>query len=737
MSIKTFVSKSLPYHDKFEEVQVFKIDTENTTYAIEILDGYVNNAYWGEKIKNDFDIQLGLEFNSSQAAYSSWQRQREEYPFFGGRFYDNESLKVTFPDGVRDTVLRYKDYVISKDKNTLTLILKDEVYPLTVKLIYKIYEGLDVIDRHTEIINEGREEIKLETFYSANWVLHYNEKNRLTYMGSAWGHEYEVKTADIGLSTITLGSKAGVSAAQNIPYFAIDDYTATENTGNVYFGTLQWSGNWQMNIGRTINRITQVNGGISNFDCDMWLKGGESFVTPVFTGGFVTGGFGAANRQLHDYIRTTTQTPFTNKVMPVLYNAWATFLFDVSEELIMAQAKKCADLGVELLLIDDGWMKGRINDRAGLGDWVPDPVKFPNGLKPVVDYVNSLGMKFGIWVEPEMVNPDSDLYRAHPDWVMNYPTREREEKRCQLTLNLAREDVYQFTVDWLDKLLSESNIECLKWDMNRYFSQAGWPEAETKEQKTIYIKYVQNFHRILEHINKKFPHVMIENCASGGLRTDLSMTKWCGRINRSDNQDAIDVLQLHEGFTKTNLSKSAGGGCHFHHTPYFPNGRAESMKFLAHVAYNGSLSIGYDLRRLTDEQIEELKGYVAYYKKIRETVQLGDMYVLSSAFDKNAPCVTFQYVSKDKNKSVILCYGNNNGFILRLPAIKPLGLDPDKLYKVTLPTCTDWMKNDKWEYPVLSGDGLMKIGINTAKFDAFKDPVYDCFAIEIEETHGV
>ena len=737
MPIKTFVSKSLPYRDVFEEVQVFKIDTENTTYAIEILDGYVNNAYWGEKIKNDFDIQLGLEFNSSQAAYSSWQRQREEYPFFGGRFYDNESLKVTFPDGVRDTVLRYKDYVISKDKNTLTLILKDEVYPLTVKLIYKIYEGLDVIDRHTEIINEGSEEIKLETFYSANWVLHYNEKNRLTYMGSAWGHEYEVKTADIGLSTITLGSKAGVSAAQNIPYFAIDDYTATENRGNVYFGTLQWSGNWQMNIGRTINRITQVNGGISNFDCDMWLKGGESFITPVFTGGFVTGGFGAASRQLHDYIRTTTKTHFTNEVMPVLYNAWATFEFDVSEELIMAQAKKCADLGVELLLIDDGWMKGRINDKAGLGDWVPDPVKFPNGLKPVVDYVNSLGMKFGIWVEPEMVNPDSDLYRAHPDWVMNYPTREREEHRFQLTLNLAREDVYQFTVGWLDKFLSELNIEYLKWDMNRFFSQAGWPEAETKEQKSIYIKYVQNFYRIFEHINKKFPNVMIENCASGGLRTDLSMTKWCGRINRSDDQDAIDVMQIHEGFTKVNLAKSAGGGCHFHHTPFGPNGRSESMKFLAHMAYNGSLSIGYDLRRLTEEQTEELKGYVAYYKKIRETVQLGDMYVLSSAFDKNAPYVGFQYVSKDKNKSIIFCYANNIGFHSRLPAIKPLGLDPDKLYKVTLPTCTEWLKHDDWDYPVLSGDGLMKIGVVTTKFAVFKDAVYDCFAIEIEETQGI
>ncbi len=728
MPIKTFITNAITGSD-LSDIRIFKIDTANTTYAIEILDGYVNNAYWGEKLINDFDIQAGLEYNTNQFAYSHLYRQKEEYPFFGGRFYDNESLKVNFPDGVRDTVLKYSDYVISNDEKSLTLILKDEVYPLTVKLIYKIYEGLDVIDRHTEIINEGSDEIQLETFYSANWILGYNQKQRLTYMGSGWGHEYEVKTADIGLDTITLQSKAGVSCAQNIPYFVVDDYTATEHTGRVHFGTLQWSGNWQMNIGRTINRITQVNGGISNFDCDIWLKGGETFTTPVFTGGFVTDGFGAANRQLHDYLRATTKNQFTNKVMPVLYNAWATFLFDVSEELIMAQAKKCADLGVELLLIDDGWMKGRKNAHAGLGDWVPDPDKFPNGLAPVVDYVNSLGMKFGLWVEPEMVNTDSDLYRAHPDWVMNYPTREREEKRWQLTLNLARDDVYEFTVNWLDELLSSANIECLKWDMNRYFSQAGWPEAETKEQKRLYIKYVQNLHKIFAHINEKFPHVMIENCASGGLRADLAMAPYSGRINRSDNQDAIDALQLHEGFTKFNLAKTAGGGCHFHHIPYFPNNRAESMKFLAHVAYNASLSVGYDLRRLDEEQIEELKGYIAYYKKIRETVQLGDMYVLSSAFDKNAPFVAFQYVAKDKKKSIILVYGNNIGFIQRLPAIKPMGLDPKKLYKVTLPTCEKW----KWDYPVLSGDGLMKMGVNTARCAAIEDPVYGCFAIEIEE----
>ena len=728
MSIKYYLKNSDICGNK-KNIPLFVIDTKNTTYAIDVLDGYVNNAYWGKKLKNHNDIPLGVYVANLQSNHTKPERQREEYSAFGGRFYDNESLKVTFADGVRDTVLKYQSYEINEDENTLTIILKDENYPLLVKLFYKIYDGLDIIDRYTVIENLSTEEITLNTFHSAQWVMPWIPKQRLTYMGSSWSHESQIKTTDIGLNTITLESRAGVSAAQNAPYFAIDNYTATEHSGDVWFGTLQWSGNWQMHIFKSTNRITKVTGGISNFDCDLVLKGGESFETPIFTGGFVTEGFGSANRQLHEYQRKINKTPFINEVMPVLYNAWSTFFFDVSEELILSQAKHFADIGVEMLVIDDGWFKGRLKDRAGLGDWTPDPKKFPNGLKPVVDHINSLGIKFGIWVEPEMINPDSDLYREHPDWVMNYPTRERELQRHQLTLNLAREDVFEFTRDWLDKLLSSANIEHLKWDMNRFFSQAGWPEAETKEQKSIYIKYVQNFQRLLKFINEKYPHVLIENCASGGLRADIATTKWCARINRSDNQDAIDVLPMHEGFVKIHPTKFAGGGCHFHHTPYaMTSGRSETMKRMAYTAFNGSLAIGYDLRRLSEEEKEELKGYINYYKKIRETVQLGDMYILNSAYDKESKSIAYQYVNKDKSKSVIFVYANNIGFRPVLPAIMPMGLDPDKLYSIKFVDCK--FINS---YPDTTGDGLMKIGIQTSNRAAFFDAVYDCFAIEIEE----
>jgi len=727
MSISYYMKSSDFYGNNFD-IPLFVIDTENTTYAFDVKNGYLNNAYHGKKLKSHNDIPLCAQVMSLQSTRSTLGRQREEYPAFGGMFYDKECLKVTFADGVRDTVLKYENFEISEDKNTLIIFLKDEVYPLSVKLVYKIYNGLDIIDRYAIIENEGTEEMVLETFNSAEWVMPYSEKQRLTFMRSAWCHEGEIKTSPIE-SIITLESRAGISSAQYEPYFAIDNYSATEHSGDVWFGTLQWSGNWQMHIFKDTNQTVKVVGGISNFDCNIVLKPNESFETPIFSGGFTANGFGGASRQLHDYQRANSKTPFVNQVMPVLYNAWSTFEYDVSEELILAQAEHFKDIGVEMLVIDDGWFKGRNTFNAGLGDWIPDPQKFPNGLKPVVDKVNSLGIKFGLWVEPEMVNPNSDLYREHPEWIMNYPTRKREERKNQLTLNLAREDVFQFTKDWLDKLLSSANIELLKWDMNRYFSQAGWLEAEGKEQKSIYIKYVQNFWRLLDFINKKYPHVLIENCASGGLRADLATNQWCGRVNRSDNQDAIDVLQLHEGFTKINLAKMAGGGCHFHHTPNAVlNGRSETMKRMAYTAFNGSLSIGYDLCRLTEAEKQELKCYVSYYKKIRETVQLGDMYVLNSAFNTESNFVAYQYVSKNKNKSVIFVYANNVGFRPILAPIMPKGLDSDKLYSVKFVDCR--FINC---YTDTTGDGLMNVGIIISGKPAFFDTVYDCFAIEIEE----
>lgn len=717
----------------------FVIETKNTSYVIVLREANflgtdetvtaVCQGYWGEKLLNPEEIPDDYYCFGGNCGYLERGLNAQEYPAYGGKYFENECLKVKLQDGVRDLRLSYKSHKISEAKDLLTITLKDIYYPFEVDLNYKIYEGLDLIDRNTTIRNLAEDKVLLETMYSASWICPYDKDLTLTYMSSAWAEEYNVIKQPLNQSAVLLESRAGVSNATAYPYFAIDK-NATEDSGKVWFGALQYCGNWQIKAGRDRNGLPQIVGGISDFNTTYSLDGGEEFTTPVFTGGFVNNGFGESKRQFHEYIRKNSKSVWTDKVMPVLYNAWATFAFDLDEEMLMAQAERASKIGVEMFLIDDGWFKDRNDEKTGLGDWEVDKNKFPNGLTPVINKVNELGMIFGLWIEPEMVSEESELYKAHPDWILRYPTRQPVKKRFQYVLNMGREDVYEFTVNWIDKLLSENNIGYLKWDMNRYLSEVNWSFETNSADDEVYIKYVRNIYRILDHINEKFPDVLIENCASGGLRADLSMAKWCARINRSDNQDCIDALKLHEGYTFVNLTKAAGGGCHLHHPGTVSlTKRKETMKRMAYTAMMGSFSVGYDLRKLSEEETEKLAQYIKLHKQLRETVQLGDMYLLRSVYDSNTPAVIYQFVSKDKEKSVVFVYNNNKGFLGWLDAIKLKGLKADKKYKITLKGVED----KEIDFPEISGDTLMKMGLSF-KIERMlsEDSVYGCFAVILE-----
>lgn len=717
----------------------FVLETENTSYVIvlkeETYAGTTEqvttlcNAYWGEKLLRPEEIPTDYRCSGGSVGYLERGFDAQEYPAYGGKFFENECLKATLHDGVRDLRLSYASHVIAEDRNTLTVTLRDLVYPIEVDLHYKLCEGLDLIDRSTTVRNTGNEKIRLETMYSANWTCPYEKELTLTYLSSGWSEEFRVTKQPLAQGTVLLESRAGVSNATALPYFAVDKQ-ADEHHGAVWFGTLQYCGNWQIKATRDRNGLPQIAGGISDFNTVLTLEAGRAFSTPVFTGGFVSNGFGEAKRQLHDYVRKNGKSHWTNKVMPVLYNAWATFEFNLNEELLLAQAERASKLGVEMFLIDDGWFKNRNDEKTGLGDWEVDAKKFPHGLTPIINKVNELGMIFGLWVEPEMVSEDSELYKNHPDWIFRYPTRQPVKKRHQYVLNLGREDVYRYTEGWLDRLLTKNNIGHLKWDMNRFLSEVNWDCETNRPDEEAYLNYTKNLYRLLEHLHQKFPHVLIENCASGGLRADLSMSAWCARINRSDNQDCLDVLKLHEGFTYVNPTKMAGGGANLHHIGTIsPSRRKEPMKRMAYTAMMGSLSIGYDLRRLSEEETAELTTYVKLHKELRETVQLGDMYLLRSVYEPNTPAVVYQFVSKDKQKSVVFVYSNNQGFMGWLDALKLRGLEPEKQYHISL----KGVERINIELPPASGDTLMKMGLSfRGKRMLTEDSVYGCFAIVLE-----
>lgn len=677
----------------------FVIETANTSYTFFLFQNTLKSAYWGRKLKHLEDVPKPAEELNEVPGNRKVNAAfyHGEFTGWGSRFYNEPNLKVTFADDVRDLVLVYESFEINQTQDILTIVLKDVYYNFGVVLKYQIYEGQDIIDRSVSIWNRTGAEVTLHTIGSGTVNFPYRETPyRLTSMGSAWMNEYEIIRTPVTKSATVLQSKAGLSNVGNLPYFAIDEGNAEENSGEVWFGALQWSGNFKITAEMDRTRITRITAGIQDFDLAYVLKDGEKFETPVFTLGYSDQGFSGASRAMHEYIRKRSSKEYwADKCLPVIYNTWESFVFDIDEKKLMDLADKAAEIGAELFVVDDGWFSNRDSIEYGLGDWEPSPKKFPNGLEPLIRHVNDLGMMFGIWVEPEAINPTSRLYQEHPDWAIYFPTRDRELGRAQLVLNFAREDVCQFAIDFLDELLSRYSIGYLKWDMNRYLSQPGWPDMG-KEQQSLWIRYVQNLNRVFRHLHETFPEVILENCASGGLRNDLSVTKWCARTNRSDNHDPVDELYLHEGFTYLFPARYAGGAGHIKAKGTGINARECSMEFAAHVGLMGSLGCSIDMRTMTPSELEELKGYIALHKKIRHVVQLGDLYRLASVRERDYTAM--EYVSKDKQEAVVFLFAPVRTFHRPYEAIKLYGLEPDWIYSI----------NEEF---TMSGDGLMKYGI--------------------------
>lgn len=327
--------------------------------------------------------------------------------------------------------------------------------------------------------------------------------------------------------------------------------------------------------------------------------------------------------------------------------------------------------------MDDGWFGRRNDDHAGLGDWYVNPQKFPNGLKGLIDYVNGLGMRFGLWVEPEMVNPDSDLYRAHPDWAMHFNERPRSEARNQLVLNMARNDVRDHILGVLDKLVSENHIEFLKWDMNRHFGEPGWPEAPVAEQKQIWVKYVRNVYDIIDRLRAKHPGLEIESCSGGGGRVDMGIMKRVDQVWTSDNTEAFDRLRIQEGFSNAYAAKVMMAWVT--DVPNM-NGRSTPLQYRFLVAMQGSLGIGSNLNHWAEEDFSLAKHMIGYYKEVRATVQQGDLYRLFSP--REGEFTANQYVARDGKQSVLFAFLHSQQYLRPAPIVYLRGLEERGVYRL-------------------------------------------------------
>ena len=693
--------------------KIWILETDHTSYVVGINEqNALQNLYWGKKITRDQDF-APAHTREAYAFESPEGMTNEEYPGWGGMRYTEPCLKVSLADGVRDLVLKYVSHQVKGD--TLEVRTKDINYDLFVTLTYRVFPRYDMIRKNALIENQTKQAVRIESAQSGVWYVPPGVGYRLTYLPGRWAAENQVTQEVIHQGKKVLESRRMVTSHQTNPYFAIDyKGEANEEHGRVWFGALGWSGNWKFVVEQTPNQQVRVVGGYNDFDFGYQLKPGQSLSTPDFYGGYTEQGFGEASRHLHhlelDEILPRQPAP---RLRPVVLNSWCVTEFAVSEENQKQFAAIAAKLGVEQFMMDDGWFGARKTDRAGLGDWYPDPDKFPRGLKPLIDYVHSLGMEFGLWWEPEMVNPDSNLYREHPDWAINFPGRPRSEGRNQLMLNLAREDVKEYLFNVFDKLLRENEIKIVKWDMNRHISEPGWPEVPVAEQKQIWVKYVTNLYDLIDRLRAKHPTVEFETSEGGGGRVDLEFLKRMEQVNTTDNGDAFDRLRIWEGYTYAYAPKLINGGVGDNPGS---NDRSTPLKFrfLQGIEMGGAFGLCCDVRKWPQADLDFARTMIDYYKTIRRTLQEGDLYRLASLREGNLAAA--EYVAPDGKQAVLFAFLHSQQFLYQAPSIYLRGLDERALYR--LKPIDDKLVEKR---RVLSGSYLMNHGLNfnlTGDFDS-------------------
>ncbi|MFH8566025.1 alpha-galactosidase [Streptomyces sp. NPDC017988] len=666
-----------------------------SSYALRLTDrDELLHLYWGARIALADAEALAAEPPPPERGFESPLDGREEYPVEGGPRFVRPALSVR-DDTVRGTEWHHTGSAVHGD--ALQVHFRDPLHHLRITLTYRL-RG-DVVERSVRLAHEdghgeghGARPLEVLRADSATWTLPRRERWRLSQLHGRWAAESRLMRSDITYGEKVIGSRRGHTGHQHLPWVALDAEGATEEQGEVYSCALAWSGSWRIAVHQLPDGTVQISGGMGHDDSGVTvLEPGVALTTPVFAGLWSGDGFGGASRAWHAYQREHV-IPDADTVRPVLYNSWEATGFDISEEQQRALARKAAGLGVELFVVDDAWFGGRVSDRSGLGDWTPNPDRFPDGLKPLADEVHGLGMRFGIWVEPEMVNPDSDLYRAHPDWVQHQPGRTRAEFRNQLVLDLSREDVRAYLWDRLDALLSGAPIDFVKWDFNRSFTDAGRPGAVGRE---LWWAHGRHLYGLLDRLRAAHPDVSFESCSGGGGRVDLGILSRTDQVWTSDNTDPLDRLAIQHGFSQLHPARVMAAWVTDSPNTQL-NGRVSSLRFRFVSAMAGVLGIGGDLARWSESELAEARDWVDLYKEIRPVVQLGDLYRLRPP---EGGLSAVQYVRGDE--AVVLAWLRAQSYGEEPAPVRLRGLDPAAAY-----ACPDTGKTYR-------GAVLMRRGLRT------------------------
>ena len=715
-----------------KETKTFHLYNDKISYIMCVLkNGHMGHLYFGKRIHDKADFSyLVEECQRPMTSYIyeddrnfSLEHIRQEYPVYGTTDYRHPAIEILQKNGSRISEFVYEGYEIiagkvnlqglpatytesDEEAMTLRVYLKDALTGVLLELLYTVFSEYNAIARSVCVKNTGTETVHLLNVMSLSLDLPDQDYVWMQLSG-AWARERYIKERTLEQGITAIDSRRGNSSHEHNPFMVLKRPNAGETSGEVIGFSLIYSGNFRMQAEVDTHDVTRITVGINPDRFDWKLEPGEEFQTPEAVMVYSDQGLNKMSQTFHRlYAKRLARGYWRDRPRPILNNNWEATYFNFTEDRLVQIASKAKECGVELFVLDDGWFGQRNDDHAGLGDWVANPERLPNGIKGLSERIEAMGIKFGLWFEPEMTNKDSDLYRAHPDWILHTPGRNASHGRYQYVLDFSRKEVVEYIYEMMAKILSEAKVSYIKWDMNRSITECYSVALPADRQGEVFHRYILGVYDLYERLTSEFPEVLFESCSSGGGRFDPGMLYYAPQGWTSDDSDAIERLKIQYGTSLCYPISSMGS-----HVSVIPNHqvfRKTPLHTRANVAYFGTFGYELDLNSLKEEEIAEVKEQIIFMKKYRKLFQFGDFYRLKSPFEGNE--TIWMVVSEDKKTAIVGYYRTLNGVNQAYSRIKLQGLDPDMLYENIL--------NKTENY----GDELMNFGLITTDVTAGEVP---------------
>lgn len=711
---------------------IITLNTKNTTYQMAVNENNgLSHLYYGNRLDDSFASERGKVGYHTLMPLSYDGRNRElspavcplEYSAYGGGDFRTTPLKVRFGDGSSVCDLRFENATIIDKKPVLEglpalhdnigksqsveVCLKDKIYDLRVYLLYTAFEDCDIISKSVRVENHTGCDIVLESVLSTCLDNYEDDFDFISFYGKPL-YERSLNRTHLTELKLTCESRRGSSSHQNNPFVIFCSRNCDEKVGQAYGSAFVYSGNFTASMEKTQIGTTRFVMGINPENFEFVLKDGDVFQAPEVIHSFSNQGFSKLSHNFHNVIRKHLfRGKYADATRPILINNWEATYFKFNAEKLIAIAKEAKKIGVDTFVLDDGWFLGRNGDSSSLGDWFVDEEKLGCPLNELINGINAMGMKFGLWFEPECISENSELYRNHPEWVLQAPDRKGLLGRKQWVIDMANKEAVDAIFGMMSDILDNNNIEYIKWDFNRYLTDVYSHAFSDKAQGEVMHKYVLGVYDLLERLYNRYPDMLIEGCASGGGRFDCGMLYYTPQIWASDNTDPMHRVDIQYGTSFCYPVISMGS--HVTASPNHITRRNTPLKTRSNVAMAGTFGFELDLTKLTQEEIETLSCETEFYKSHSELIRNGDYYRLNSSTGRY---IAWQFVSPDKNKSLAVLVQKENHIDYKPIIQKFEGLNANAKYQVII----DGEKRDT----IYSGTALMEIGLNirTIKYES-------------------